>query len=100
MSDPFVGEIRMFGFSRTPIGWFACDGSLRSIAQYEVLYTLLGTTYGGDGVNTFALPNLSGRAPVHQGTGPNLTTRIMGQIGGSETVSLTLNQLPAHTHGV
>ena len=69
MTTPYVGEIRMFGFSRTPTGWLACDGSIIPIADYQVLYTLIGTTYGGDGQETFGLPNLSGRVPIHQGQG-------------------------------
>lgn len=99
MSEPFLGEIRMFGFSRTPEGWQACDGSLLSIAQNDALYTLLGTTYGGDGVNTFGVPDLRGQIPVHQGAGTGLTPRVLGGFGGSESVTLTPNQIPAHTHG-
>jgi microcystin-dependent protein len=76
----------------------ACDGSLQSIANYQVLYTLLGTTYGGDGVNTFALPDLRGQAPLHQGTGLGLTPRVLGQVGGSENVTLLSSQMPAHNH--
>ncbi|WP_233840199.1 tail fiber protein [Dyella sp. 2HG41-7] len=98
MTTPFVGEIRLFGFPRVPTGWFACDGSLQSIAQYEVLYQLIGTTYGGDGVNTFALPDLRGSIPLHQGTGLGLTPRPIGQRVGSETVTLNTTQLPQHTH--
>lgn len=98
MSTPFVGEIRLFGFSRIPQGWKACDGSLLSIAQYDVLFTLLGTTYGGDGQTSFALPDLRGRVPVHQGAGPGLSPRVMGQAGGTEQVTLISPQLPAHTH--
>lgn len=98
MSTPYLGEIRMFGFGRVPNGWLACDGSLKSIAQYEVLYNLIGTTYGGDGVNTFAVPDLRGRLPIHQGTGPGLTLRVIGQTAGTETVTLFASQMPAHTH--
>lgn len=98
MSSPYVGEIRMFGFSRVPYGWFACDGSLKPIAEYEVLYTLLGTTYGGDGMNTFAVPDLRGRVPIHQGHGPGLGTYVIGQMAGSESVTLNQTQLPGHTH--
>lgn len=98
MSTPFVGEIRHFGFPRVPTDWQACDGSLLSIAEYEVLYTLLGTTYGGDGVNTFAVPDLRGQAPVHQGQGPGLTRRTLGEVGGQESVTLTPLQIPQHTH--
>ncbi|RDZ28226.1 phage tail protein [Lysobacter silvisoli] len=98
MSTPYVGEIRMFGFSRVPNGWFACDGSLKSIAEYEVLYTLLGTTYGGDGINTFAVPDLRGRVPIHQGHGQGLGTYVIGQMAGSESVTLIQGQLPIHNH--
>ena len=100
MSQPFVGEIRMFGFSRTPNGWQACDGSLLSIAEYEVLFTLIGTTYGGDGQNTFAVPDLRGRLPIHQGQGPGLSSYVIGQVSGTETVTLNTLQMPAHTHTV
>lgn len=98
MSQPFVGEIRLFGFGRVPNGWFACDGSLKSIAEYEVLYVLIGTTYGGDGVSTFAVPDLRGQVPIDQGHGPGLGTYVLGQAGGSESVTLTQQQMPAHGH--
>lgn len=98
MSDQYVGEIRLFGFSRIPNGWFACDGSLKSIAQYQTLYALLGTTYGGDGVSTFGVPDLRGQVPLHQGTGTGLTARPMGSAGGTLAVTLTVPQLPSHTH--
>lgn len=98
MTAPFVGEIRMFGFGRIPVGWLACDGSAVPIGDYEVLYTVLGTTYGGDGSTTFGVPDLRGAAPIHQGTGTNLTTRIIGDRGGSEGVTLTQAQTPAHGH--
>lgn len=98
MSTPFVGEIRMFGFARIPAGWLPCNGSLISIASNEVLYTLLGTTYGGDGVNTFGLPDLRGQTPIHQGTGPGLTSRPLGLRAGNETVTLISSNLPPHTH--
>lgn len=98
MTTPFVGEIRLLGFPRVPTGWLACDGSLMSIAQYEVLYALLGTTYGGDGVNTFALPDLRGRVPLHQGTGLGLSPRVIGQMDGTEGVTLATGQMPQHTH--
>ena len=97
MSTPYVGEIRMFGFSRVPNGWFTCDGSLKPIAEYEVLFTLIGTTYGGDGMSTFAVPDLRGRVPIHQGRGPGLSTYVMGQMSGSEGVTLNPTQLPSHT---
>lgn len=98
MSQPFVGEVRLFPYNFAPAGWFDCDGRLLPISEYDVLYTLLGTTYGGDGVTTFGLPNLCGRVPVHQGTGNGLGTYVLGQVGGSESVTLTTAQLPAHTH--
>lgn len=98
MTTPYVGEIRLFGFPRIPIGWQACDGSLLPISQYQILYTLLGTTYGGDGIQTFAVPDMRGQLPLHQGTGPGLTPRVIGEVGGTETVTLTQLQMPQHTH--
>ncbi|MGC1547047.1 MAG: tail fiber protein [Rhodanobacter sp.] len=98
MTQPFVGEIRLFAFPRIPVGWFACDGSLKPISEYNVLFALIGTTFGGDGQTTFAVPDLRGRVPLHQGTGLGLTSRVMGQIFGTETVTLIGNQLPQHTH--
>lgn len=98
MAEPFVGEIRLFGGSYAPIGWLPCEGQLLSIFDYDTLYSLLGTTYGGDGENTFALPDLRGRLPIHQGTGPGLSTRMMGETGGSEQVTLSASQMPAHRH--
>jgi microcystin-dependent protein len=97
MADPFVGEIRMFGGNFAPIGWAFCNGQLLDIAQNDVLFALLGTTYGGDGMITFALPNLQGRLPVHQGNNQG-TTYNMGEASGTEAVTLTSNQLPIHTH--
>lgn len=98
MSDPYVGEIRMFGFPRVPVGWQACDGSLLSIAEYEVLYALIGTSFGGDGVTTFGVPDMRGRVPVEQGQGIGLTARVIGQNVGTETVTLLSVQLPVHNH--
>ncbi|UWP87209.1 tail fiber protein [Dactylosporangium fulvum] len=98
MSDAFVGEIRMFGGAYAPVGWLTCDGSLIAIPDYEVLFNLIGTTYGGDGQTTFALPDLCGRVPLHQGTGPGRTGRTLGETGGAETVTLTTANLPPHTH--
>lgn len=98
MSEPFVGEIRIFGGNFPPLNWAFCDGSLLSIAEHEVLYTLTGTTYGGDGVTTFALPDLRGRAPIHQGQGLGLSNRTIGERAGVEEVTLTANQMPIHTH--
>jgi microcystin-dependent protein len=98
MSTPYLGEIRMFGFGRTPTGWQACDGSLLPISQYDALFALIGTTYGGDGQNTFAVPDLRGRLPVHQGQGPGLSTYVIGQMAGTESVTVLTTQMPAHTH--
>lgn len=100
MSQPYVGEIRMFGFGRVPSGWFTCDGSLVPIAEYETLFVLLGTTYGGDGMTNFAVPDLRGALPLHQGQGPGLTMRTIGQRAGSETVTLSTLQMPMHTHAL
>jgi microcystin-dependent protein len=97
-SSPYIGELMLFAGNFAPVGWFFCDGSLLSIAVYDVLFSLIGTTYGGDGVTTFGLPDLRGRIPIHQGSGPGLTPRIMGQVGGSELVTVVQTQLPAHTH--
>ena len=98
MTTPFVGEIRLLSFPRIPSGWLACDGSQQPISQYQVLYTLLGTSFGGDGVKTFGLPDMRGQLPIHQGTGAGLTPRVLGQSGGTETVALALASIPAHTH--
>ena len=98
MADPYIGEIRLFAGNYAPNGWALCQGQLMAISENETLFTLIGTTYGGDGQITFALPDLRGRVPVHQGTGPGLSQRSIGQVGGSETVTLTAPQMPAHTH--
>lgn len=99
MSDQYVGEIRWFPYTRgVPNGWQTCDGSLLSIAQYEILYALIGTQYGGDGRTTFGVPDLRGRLPIHQGPGPGLTPRVLGQTFGSEKVTLQSNQLGGHSH--
>jgi microcystin-dependent protein len=100
MSEPFVGEIRMTGFNFAPRGWALCNGQLLPIAQNQALFALLGTTYGGDGRVSFGLPDLRGRVPVHQGDGPLTSPYVMGQAGGTETVTLTTPQIPAHTHGL
>lgn len=97
MSNPYVGEIRIFAGNFAPVGWAICDGSLLAISENDVLFQLIGTTYGGDGQNTFALPDLRGRAPVHQGTGGG-ASYVIGQLSGVETVTLTTNQIPAHSH--
>jgi|SRR5262245_5366908 len=93
MSNPYIGEIRLVGFNFAPAGWALCDGSLLSIAQNDALFALLGTTYGGDGQTTFALPDLRSRVPMHQGNGHTL-----GEVGGTESVTLTTNQMAAHGH--
>ena len=98
MSDPFIGEIRMVGFNYAPKGWDLCNGQLLNIASYTALFSLLGTTYGGDGRTTFALPSLEGRSPMHTGYGPGLTHRSLGQLGGAETVTLTQQQIATHNH--
>jgi len=98
MDPSFVGSIFMTGANFAPYGWQLCQGQLISIAENDVLYTLLGTTYGGDGVQTFGLPDLRGRAAINQGTGPGLSTYVMGQKSGSETVTMTTNTMPAHSH--
>lgn len=99
MSDQFLAEVRMFPFNFAPRSWASCDGQLMPLSQNTALFALLGTMYGGNGQTTFALPNLLGRVPIHHGQGPGLTRRYQGEAGGSETVSLTADQLPPHTHG-
>lgn len=96
--DPFLGEIRMFAGNYAPQGWALCDGRILQIAQNQALFSILGTTYGGDGRSTFALPDLRGRVPVNAGNGPGRTARPFGSSGGAETVTLTANQMPNHTH--
>ena len=98
--DPFVGEVRMFAGNFAPAGWLFCNGQLLNISQYDVLFSLLGTTYGGDGNTTFALPDLRGRTPIHAGQGPDRTNRFLGQALGSEKVSLVAAELPLHAHPV
>ena len=100
MSEPFLGEIRIFGFNFAPQGWALCNGQLLPIAQNTALFSLLGTTYGGNGQTTFALPNLQSRVPLHQGQGPGLSQYYIGQSAGSETVTLTSNEMPIHNHQV
>lgn len=100
MSDPFIAEIRIFAGNFAPRGWAFCDGQLLPIAQNTALFSLIGTTYGGDGRTTTALPNLQGRAPMHPGQGPGLSQRNLGQMGGTEMVTLTQNQMPSHTHAL
>jgi microcystin-dependent protein len=100
MSDAFVAEIRIFPFNFPPKGWAFCDGQLMPISQNTALFSLLGTTYGGDGKSTFALPDLQGRAPMHPGQGPGLSLHDLGENGGSETVTLLQSEMPLHTHTV
>ncbi len=98
--EPFLGQIVMFAGNFAPRGWAFCDGQLLPISQNQALFSILGTTYGGDGRTTFALPDLRGRVPMHQGRGPGLSDRRLGQKGGQETVTLTTNQLPSHNHSL
>ena len=100
MADPFVAEIRIFPFNFAPKGWAWCDGQLMPLSQKTALFSLLGTTYGGDGKSNFALPDLQGRAPMHPGQGPGLSLHDLGETGGSETVSLLESEIPAHSHSV
>ena len=98
MADPFVAEIRIFPFNFAPKGWAFCDGQLMPISQNTALFSLLGTTYGGDGKSTFALPDMQGNAPMHPGQGPGLSLHDLGETGGSQTVTLLESELPAHNH--
>ncbi|PYS81020.1 MAG: phage tail protein [Acidobacteria bacterium] len=99
MSDPYIGEIRMFGGNFAPQGWAMCQGQLMAISQNDTLFNLIGTTYGGDGQSTFGLPNLQGRVPLHQGQGPGITQNYtIGELAGVESVTLTAQQTPTHSH--
>jgi microcystin-dependent protein len=100
MTDQYLGEIRMFGGNFAPQGWAFCNGQTLSIAENDALFVLLGTTYGGDGQTSFGLPDLRGRLPMHQGSGAGLTPRTIGAASGTETVTLTINTIPAHSHGM
>lgn len=101
MSDPFIGEIRMFGGNFAPAGWAFCNGQLVAISENDALFTLIGTTYGGDGQETFALPDLQGRAPVHVGQGPNISQNYqLGEKAGAEQVTITSATTPTHNHGL
>lgn len=100
MAEPFVAEIRIFPFNFAPRGWAFCDGQLLPISQNTALFSLVGTTYGGDGRTNFALPNLQGRVPMQQGRGPGLSNHNLGEIGGSESVTLLASQMPLHTHAL
>lgn len=93
MAQPYVGEIRMFGGNFAPVGWMFCEGQLLPISEYETLFQLIGTTYGGDGESTFALPDLRGRIPLHQGN-----SFLLAETGGAEEITLTVQQIPAHSH--
>lgn len=99
MADPFLAEIRIFAGNFAPTGWALCNGQLMAISQNTALFSLLGTTYGGDGKSTFALPNLQGSAPMQQGQGPGLSLRDLGETGGEPTVTLLQTEMPAHSHG-
>lgn len=98
--DSYVGEIKIWPIAKAPRGWMICDGSLLTIRDYEMLYSLIGVTYGGDAVNNFALPDLRSRVPLHMGTGTGLTPRAIGSTGGSATVTVVEAQLPTHDHNV
>ncbi|WP_084675425.1 phage tail protein [Methylomicrobium agile] len=100
MADPFVAEIRIFPFNFAPRGWAWCDGQLLPLSQNTALFSLLGTTYGGNGKSNFALPDLQGRAPMHPGQGPGLSLHDLGEIDGSETVELLESEMPAHSHSL
>ncbi|NUO01700.1 MAG: phage tail protein [Saprospiraceae bacterium] len=98
--DPFVAEIRIFGFNFAPKGWAFCNGKLMAISQNTALFSLLGTTYGGDGRSTFALPDLQGRSPMFWGQGPGLTDRVIGESAGEESITLLQSEIPAHSHAL
>ena len=100
MSNPYIGEIRLLGFSFAPPGWVPCNGSLLPIGDYDALFALIGTTYGGDGQTTFAVPDMRGRVALHQGTGPGQPNYVMGQTGGQASVTVGVANMPAHTHGL
>jgi microcystin-dependent protein len=98
MAQPYVGEIRIFAGNFAPAGWQFCDGQLLPISENETLFNLIGTTYGGDGQSTFALPDLRGRVPIHMGQGPGLGNRVLAEKAGSEAVTLLTSQIPVHSH--
>ena len=100
MADPFLGEIRMFGGNFAPTGWALCNGQLMAISQNAALFAILGTTFGGNGVQTFGLPNMQGRVPIHWGNGLGLSAYVIGESGGAENISLTAQNLPSHNHMV
>src|SRR5579864_2994190 len=98
MADQFLGEIRPFPYNFAPLGWALCNGQLMSISQNTALFSLIGTYYGGNGTSNFGLPNFQGVAPMHQGQGNGLSQRVIGEIGGEQTITLLANEYPAHTH--
>jgi microcystin-dependent protein len=100
MMQPIIGEIRMFAGNFAPAGWAFCNGQLLPISENDALFTLIGTTYGGDGQESFALPDLRSRVPIHQGTGPDGTNYVLGETGGVEQVTLTIQQIPVHNHAL
>jgi len=100
MAEPYIGEIRAFGFIFNPRGWVKCDGQLLPISAYEALYSIVGTIYGGDGQSTFAVPNLQGRVPMHWGNGPGGFNTQVGEVQGAPSVTLQTSQMPAHTHAI
>jgi microcystin-dependent protein len=100
MADPFVAEIRIFPFNFAPKGWATCDGQILPLSQNTALFSLLGTTYGGDGKSNFALPNLAGSAPMHPGQGPGLSLHDLGEVGGTQSVTLLQSEMPIHNHFV
>ena len=100
MGEPYVGEIRMFAGNFAPVGWMFCEGQTLPIAENDVLFALIGTTYGGDGEETFNLPNLASRVPIHMGTGPDGTTYQIGEMAGTEQETLTVQQIPTHSHAL
>lgn len=98
--EPIIGQILLFAFPRVPTGWAACNGQLLSIAEFDALFSVIGTTYGGDGQNTFALPDLRGRVPLHKGQGNGLSNQVIGERTGTEQVTLTLASIPSHSHSL
>ncbi|MDQ3920690.1 MAG: tail fiber protein [Acidobacteriota bacterium] len=100
MPEPFIGEIKMFAGNFAPAGWAFCQGQIMPISENTTLFNLIGTTYGGDGQNTFGLPNLASRVPIHMGTGPGGTSYVIGDIAGTEQETLTVQQIPSHTHAL
>jgi microcystin-dependent protein len=100
MAEPFLGEIRIFPFNFAPVGWAQANGQILQISQYTALFALLGTTYGGNGTTTFALPDLRGRVPINLGSAPGLSPRNIGEAAGTESTTVTVNQLPSHSHSV